>query len=153
MNKQLKQSLSYPEFVGQQFKKRPPSVSASQWMKEIGMRWRKMKGNDQKERERDERKLMAAEYERQRHFMESLPQPRLVLDTSKMTGPVFDNINNSPTFEHYIKRSKDDIDGLIMTYNSLPNEIKDQYNEPRTPQEIFSILKNQRRGMIKRRRL
>lgn len=149
----MKQNLSYQEFVSQQFKKRPPSSTASQWMKEVGMRWRTMKGNDEKERERDERALMAAEYERQRHFMENLPQPKLVLDTLKMTGPVFDIIKNSPTFEHYIKRSNDDIEGLIMTYNSLPDEIKNQYNEPRTAQEIFSILKNQKRGMIKRRRL
>ena len=40
----FKPATSYKEFVKQQFKKRPAGVSASAYMKEIGAKWRKIKG-------------------------------------------------------------------------------------------------------------
>lgn len=78
-------------------------------------------------------------------------KPAIMLPKDMMTGPVFTAISISPTYDHFMAKENMSDEKLWETYDSLPNEIKEQYSSPSTPEDVFSILKNQRRGMVKRR--
>lgn len=92
--------------------------------------------------------MMRAEMESNSAY-ERTKQAYLVEPPQRMKGKVFEDVKNSPTFQHFVRRSND-LQGLVQAYNSLSPEVRAQYNIPRTPFEYFAILKNQRRGMVKR---
>lgn len=85
------------------------------------------------------------------NFYNMSDKPAIVLPKEMMTGPIFTAISLSPTYAHFTKKENMSDDKLWETYNSIPNEIKEQYDSPNTPEDVFNILKNQRRGMVKRR--
>lgn len=103
------------------------------------------------EEERAERAQMLEEELGMARAYHQVKPPAKMLDRSQMTGQMWDRVKNSPTLDHYRSRNWPEED-LFILYDNLPQEIKSQYDEPRTIAEVFHILKTQRGGMYSRRR-
>lgn len=102
------------------------------------------------EEERAERARMLEEELAQGVWEGQVKDPARVLPREGMKGPVWDRVSNSATLRHYTDRGWDVAD-LALAYDNMPEDIKNQYDTPRTTEELFHILKNQRKGRTRRR--
>jgi hypothetical protein len=112
---------------------------------------RTMKGRGAEE-ERAERAQMMEEELSQGVWLGQVKKPSLMLSPDEMVGTTWERVKNSPTLQHYTERRGWNPEDLSLLYDNMREDVKNQYDTPRNYEELFHILKNQRSGMLKRRR-